>query len=100
MSLAFQSCVCRPHGQVLNGKEVLMAAARKRHSSRRKLKGRDAQPAGGPVWDPSAVPARSADGSNEPTLAEKQERTFHATHFSADPRGKAMAGSPPPDPLS
>ena len=48
------------------------------------------QPVSGqPAWDPAAVPPHA------PSLAEQEERQFHATHFTADPRGAAMSGKPP-----
>ena len=37
-------------------------------------------------WDPAAVPPAEAS-----PLADK-ERAFHATHFTADPRGKGKPG--------
>jgi hypothetical protein len=70
-----------------------MAAARKKRPSSGKSKKRDAQPENGPVWDPAAVPPSTG---NEPTSAGEEDRAFHATHFSADPRGAAMAGKAPP----
>jgi hypothetical protein len=70
-----------------------MAAARKKRPTSGKSKRREAEPASGPVWDPASVPAGKGD---EPTLADEDERAFHATHFSADPRGAAMAGKAPP----
>jgi hypothetical protein len=72
-----------------------MATARKKRSTSDKSEHREAQPAGGPAWDPAAVPAKGG-GKDGPTLAEEQERAFHATHFSADPRGAAKEGTPPP----
>ena len=41
------------------------------------------------TWDPAAKPAESA------SLEEEEDRQFHATHFTADPRGAAMSGAPP-----
>jgi hypothetical protein len=38
-------------------------------------------------------PASSPEGG--PSLADEAQRQFHATHFTADPRGSAMAGAPP-----
>jgi hypothetical protein len=52
----------------------------------------DPKPSGGAVWDPAAFPT-----AESPTLRDEEERAFHATHFSADPRGASMAGKPPPD---
>jgi hypothetical protein len=73
-----------------------MAAARKKRSTRGKSNRREPRPAGGPVWDPAAVPPEGAAADGPPTKAEEDERAFHATHFSADPRGKGKAGAPPP----
>src|SRR5688572_30306186 len=39
--------------------------------------------------DPAGVPAKGR------SLREEEERQFHATHFTADPRGAAMSGAPP-----
>jgi hypothetical protein len=75
----------------------MAAAPRKRSNARATPKGREEKPPGGPVWDPAAVPAESAAAAGAPpTLAEEKERAFHATHFSADPRGTGKAGAPPP----
>ena len=41
-------------------------------------------------WDPAAVPGGG------PSLGDEEERQFHATHFTADPRGKGMQGKAPP----
>jgi hypothetical protein len=71
-----------------------MAAARKKSSTSVKSKKRAAQPPGGPVWDPAAV--QPGTGNGPPTPAEEKERAFHATHFTADPRGSAMTGKAPP----
>lgn len=38
-------------------------------------------------------PASRPEGG--PTLADEEQRQFHATHFTADPRGSAMSGAPP-----
>jgi hypothetical protein len=70
-----------------------MAAPRKKRSTKRGAKDREEQPASGPVWDPAAVPAGKGD---ERTLADEEERAFHATHFTADPRGAGKAGKAPP----
>ena len=53
---------------------------------RRKSKPRNV----GKTSDPAQTPPKG------PTLAEEEQRQFHATHFTADPRGAAMAGEPPP----
>ena len=53
-------------------------------------------PAGGPAWDPASVPPGEGPAGAGPSLAEEEQRQFHATHFTADPRGAAMAGKPPP----
>lgn len=45
--------------------------------------------AGRRPWDPSAVPP----AESSPMGAD--EREFHATHFTADPRGKVKPGSAP-----
>lgn len=54
-------------------------AARKRPAS----KSRAADPRR--PWDPSAPPPSQ----------DEQDREFHATHFSADPRGNVKPGSAP-----
>ena len=41
-------------------------------------------------WDPAAVPSPGS-----PTLQEEEDRQFHATHFTADPRGAGSTGAPP-----
>lgn len=38
-------------------------------------------------------PASAPEGG--PSLAEEEQRQFHATHFTADPRGSAASGAPP-----
>ena len=38
-------------------------------------------------------PVTRPDGG--PTLASEEQREFHATHFTADPRGAAMGGAAP-----
>jgi hypothetical protein len=70
-----------------------MAAARKKRETRGRSKNPEEQPANGPAWDPAAKRTGAGDGQ---TPQEKDERAFHATHFSADPRGAAMAGKAPP----
>ena len=62
-------------------------AAKKRSSKPREAKTGLSDPVSQP-WDPAA----SRGG---PTLEEEQERQFHATHFTADPRGAGMSGAPP-----
>ena len=41
-------------------------------------------------WDPAAKPAGG------PSLRDEEDRQFHATHFTADPRGAGMQGKAPP----
>jgi hypothetical protein len=72
-----------------------MAAARKKRPPNGPSRRREDQRVGGPAWDPAAVPAKGGDGDG-PTSAEQEERAYHATHFTADPRGAVQAGSPPP----
>ena len=60
-------------------------------ASKRSLpdKSTGAKPPKSEPFDPASRP----DGG--PSLAAQEQRTFHATHFTADPRGSAMAGAPP-----
>lgn len=41
-------------------------------------------------------PASAPEGG--PSLAKEEERQFHATHFTADPRGSGASGAPPGGP--